>query len=252
MSIRLFEQSFSASHGKGGAFDAALSRALLDSVARGETPEALRLYRPGAVVSFSGHDAAQPGFAQAVRAARAGGFDAALRSAGGRAAVFHEQSIAFAWCIPDPAPRRSVHRRFAETADIFCEALASLGIDARRGAVPGEYCPGDYSVNAGGSVKLMGVGQRLVRGAAYLGGVLVLDDAQRMRDVLRPVYAALELDFDPKTVGAVRDVAPPCSREDVLHALSAAWRRRAELEPGGAFPAALTEAGAAAEAAFRL
>ena len=37
----------------------------------------------------------------------------------------------------------------------------------------------------------MGVGQRLVRGAAHVGGVVVVDQGDRIRDVLLPVYDAL-------------------------------------------------------------
>ena len=67
-------------------------------------------------------------------------------------------------------------------------ALCDLGVDARVGEVEGEYCPGEYSVNARGALKLMGVGQRIVRGAAHVGGVLVVGRSDRTRRVLEPVY----------------------------------------------------------------
>ena len=44
-------------------------------------------------------DRARPGFREAVAAARSGGWEAILRLAGGRAAVFHRETIAFAWCM---------------------------------------------------------------------------------------------------------------------------------------------------------
>ena len=36
-------------------------------------------------------------------------------------------------------------------ADGIASALRGLGVDAHVGAVPGEYCPGDHSVNARGT-----------------------------------------------------------------------------------------------------
>ena len=157
--IALYTESFP----ERAAYDTAVSRALLHAAARGDAGESLRLHLPPDVVAFSVLDRARPGFREAVAAARAGGWDAILRLAGGRAAVFHRETIAFAWCIPDPEPRGSIARRFDWIAAAVARALQSLGVDARVGAVPGEYCPGDHSVNARGARKLMGVGQRLVR-----------------------------------------------------------------------------------------
>ena len=90
--MRVYDRAFPGE----AAYDAAVSRALLLGAAEGAQPECLRLYRPDAVVAFSGSDAARPGFARAVQAARQAGFDAALRLAGGSAAVFHPGALAFA------------------------------------------------------------------------------------------------------------------------------------------------------------
>jgi octanoyl-[GcvH]:protein N-octanoyltransferase len=187
------------------ALDVAVSRALLQRIAAGELPETLRLARPGAMVAFAKQDSAAPGYPDAVRAARARGFDAVLRLAGGRAAVFHEQTIALAHAVPDPAPRAGIHSRFARTAELIARALCRLGVDARVGEVPGEYCPGGYSVNARGTVKLAGIGQRIIAGASHMGGVIVVGGAERVREVLLPVYEALDLPWDPGTAAAVED-----------------------------------------------
>jgi octanoyl-[GcvH]:protein N-octanoyltransferase len=174
-------------------------------VAAGELPETLRLARPAPMVAFAKQDAVAPGYPDAVRAARAGGFDAVLRLAGGRAAVFHEQTIALAHAVPDSEPRAGIHSRFSRTADLIARALARLGVDSRVGEVPGEYCPGGYSVNARDAVKLAGIGQRIIAGASHMGGVIVVGAAERVRDVLVPVYDALDLAWDPGTAGAVED-----------------------------------------------
>ena len=90
-------------------------------------------------------------------------------------------------------------------AEILAAAFRRLGLAARVGAVPGEYCPGTYSVNARGRTKLMGVGQRLVARAAHVGGVVVVGESRRIRDILIPVYEALRLTLDPATVGSLVD-----------------------------------------------
>ena len=70
------------------------------------------------------------------------------------------------------------------------------------GEVPGEYCPGAFSVNARGQVKLAGTAQRLIHGAALLGANVVVGDGAGVRAVVRDVYAALELEWDER--GGVR------------------------------------------------
>jgi len=213
------------------ALDVALSRALLDLVAEGATPATLRLYRPDDVLAFSSLDAAAPGFAIAVAAARAAGFEPALRLAGGRAAAFHRQTLAFAWATPAAESRAGIRERFDAAAALLAAALRRLGVDARVGAVPGEYCPGPHSVNARGLRKLAGIGQRVVRGAAHVGGVLVVRDSARVRAALEPVYTALGLDWDPASAGSVEDEIGTVSCEDVADALRAELAARFELRP---------------------
>jgi octanoyl-[GcvH]:protein N-octanoyltransferase len=183
--------------------DAAVSRATLERVAAGALPETLRLATPGRVVAFAKRDLLAPGYARAAEAARAAGFGAVLRLAGGRAAVFHEGTIELAHAVPDPDPRPGIHERFRTEAELIARALRRLDVDARVGEVPGEYCPGRWSVNEGGRRKLAGIGQRVIHGGAHVGTVLVVEGAASIRAVLEPVYAALELDWDPDTVGAV-------------------------------------------------
>lgn len=190
-------------------------------MARGELPETFRIGRPGAMVAFGKLDLASPRYPDAAHAARAGGFEAVKRLAGGRAAVFHERTVAFAWAGPAKDTWSGTHERFRTAAGIVERALRALGVDARVGEVPREYCPGDYSVNARGRTKLAGIGQRLIRGAWHIGGVIVVDDGERVRDVLVPVYEALGLDWDPATAGAVADEAPGVTWEDAAQALIA-------------------------------
>ena len=238
MRVVVYEQSFP----ERPAFDTALSRALLLAVGEGRSPAALRLYEPGDAVAFSLLDRAQPGFRSAVAAARAQGFDAMLRLAGGRAAVFTRQTLGFAWCIPDPEPRATIAARFDEIAAVVAGALLRLGVDARVGAVPGEYCPGDHSVNARGKVKLAGAGQRIVRDAAHVGGVIVLGGSERIRDVLVPVYQRMGFAWDPTTVGSLEDEVGAVSHSAVVEALLAELGKAHALERAPLAPRLLAAA----------
>jgi lipoate-protein ligase A len=223
--IRLFRESFPGRP----AFDTAVSRALMLRVSAGDIPETLRLYRPDAIVAFAKRDTLEPGFRDAVRAARGAGFDAVVRLAGGRAAVFHEQTIALARAVPERDPTSRTFARFEETAETLASAFRALGVDARVGEVPLEYCPGGYSVNAGGRTKLAGIGQRLVARAAHVGGVVVAGGARRVRDVLVPVYSALRLDWNPETVGSVEDECG-ATWEEVERAIVEEFSRLYQLE----------------------
>jgi octanoyl-[GcvH]:protein N-octanoyltransferase len=206
------------------ALDVAVSRATLERVAAGELPETLRVARPGPVVAFAKLDLLAPGYPAAVEAAREAGFGSVRRLAGGRAAVFHAGTLELAHAVADPDPRPGIHDRFETEATLVAEALRSLGLDARVGEVPGEYCPGRWSVNEAGATKLAGTGQRVIHGGAHVGTVLVAEDPASIRSVLVPVYAALGLDWDPATVGAVER-----PWETVRAALLDAYASRYEL-----------------------
>lgn len=210
--------------------DTAVSHATLRLVAAGRLPETLRIHRPGRVVAFGPRDRTAPGFGAAVEAAGRRGFGTVERLAGGRAAVFHEGTIAVSWAIPDPRAREGIRSRFEALAGIVAHSLRELGVDARIGEVPGEYCPGEHSVNARGRTKLMGVGQRIVDGAAHVGGVIVVEGTETIREVLRPVYSALDLEWDPATVGSVVEEAPGLGWDVVVKGLMDSFGRRHDLE----------------------
>jgi octanoyl-[GcvH]:protein N-octanoyltransferase len=208
----------------------AISRTILGRVAAGELPPTVRIHRPGNEVAFGRQDLASPGYEAAARAARAAGFAAVERLAGGRAAVFHQGTIAIARAYSDPQPPKRTYARFEEMAEVIVNALRSMGVDARVGEIPGEYCPGAYSVNARAATKVAGIGQRMIRGGAHLGGVIVASGGRDVANVLEPVYRALELDWDPRTSGSLaeelgRDVDPG----EVEEALIAELGKRYEL-----------------------
>jgi lipoate-protein ligase A len=226
--LRLLRDSFE----NDPALDTAVSRALMQRVAAGELPETLRIATPATTVAFAKRDAVAPGYDEAVRAARAQGFEATLRLAGGRAAVFHEGTMEIGHAMPDEEPRAGIHLRFEATAGRLARALRQVGVDARVGEVEGEYCPGRYSVNARGAVKLAGIGQRIVGGGSHTGVVLVVEGEQRVNDVIGPVYAALCLDWDPAASGSVRSESAGATWSSVRDALIAEYAQEYDLIEG--------------------
>jgi octanoyl-[GcvH]:protein N-octanoyltransferase len=214
------------------ALDVALAAALLADVAAGHRAPALRVYRPSPTVAFGRRDAFLPGFARAAAAARRRGFTPVLRAQGGRAAAYDED------CVVLDEVQRSAHSlsgieaRFAAEAERHSRALAALGVDARVGEVPGEYCPGAFTVSARGQTKLVGSAQRIVRGGWLLSTVVVCNGSARLRAVLSDVYDALELSWDPQTVGSVTDEVRGVGIEDVEAALLASYDRDYRLLAG--------------------
>jgi octanoyl-[GcvH]:protein N-octanoyltransferase len=208
------------------AYELAVSHALLTRVAARELPTTLRIYRPSPAVAFGKLDTLRPGFAAALEASRAHGYEPVLRLPGGHAAAYHRQSLCVdvVWALDDPIP--GTHTRFATEGKRLADALRTLGVDARVGEVAGEYCPGEYSVNARGRVKLVGTAQRVVRGAALLGASIVVGDGAGVRAVLDDVYAALEFEWDAATAGAI-DEEVPTTVEAVRAAVAAAY----DIEP---------------------
>jgi octanoyl-[GcvH]:protein N-octanoyltransferase len=213
--VRLIRQSFP----EPPVLDTAVSHAILRGVSDGTQPDTLRIHRQGLVVAFGPLDRLSPGYGRAIDAARARGFGAIQRLAGGRAAVFHDQTIALSWAVSDPQPRLHITDRFELVSSILAAALRDLGVDARVGEVPGEYCPGAHSVNARGKSKLVGLGQRILLHAAHVGGVVVVAGGDRIREVLIPVYDALGLEWVPETAGSVQDEVPGASWERVEEAI---------------------------------
>jgi octanoyl-[GcvH]:protein N-octanoyltransferase len=211
--------------------DVAMAHALLELVAAGQRPPVVRCYRPHPTVAFGRRDRFLEGFSDAAAEARRHRFTPVIRGAGGRAAAYHQGCLIFDEVMSAGASTVGIRERFANDAGWQAEALRGLGVDARVGEVPGEYCPGEFSVNARGRVKLIGAAERIVRGSWLHSSVVVVESAGPIRLVLTDVYAALGLDWDPKTTGAVEDEAPGVGLDDVRRALLDAYAARYELVP---------------------
>ena len=232
------------------SLEVAVAHALVERVNEGGLGSLLRLYRPSPTVAFGRLDALRPGYGAAVAAARAHGFEPVLRAPGGHAVAYHEGCLGIDEVLGEADPIAGMHHRFARSGERLADALRTLGVDSRVGRVPDEFCPGDFTVNARGAVKLVGTAQRVVRHASLLAASVVVRDAGPIREVLRDVYRALELSWDPRTAGAVADEVPGVTVDDVERAVldaygltvepraldTATLERARELEPRHVVP----------------
>lgn len=200
---------------------AALGPALIDLHSERAEPgqEYLRIYRTPPVLAFTGRDCASPGIHAAARAATEHGFAPVRRAPGGRAAAHHHGALCLDHVGGFDGAGLQITQRFARFAELAAAALATLGVAAGVGAVPGEYCPGEYSVHDGHGHKLLGSAQRLTRTGWLFSTVIIVSDPEPLRDVLVDVSAALELDFDPASVGAVGTAVPGVGEDAVRTAL---------------------------------
>ena len=211
---------------------AALGPALLRTAPR-EGTNWLRCYSPPETAAFTGLDRLAPGFAGAREAALRHGFHPVQRGSGGRMAAYHRNCLCLDVVLADAgAAALDPWIGLAALATELVELLRGVGIDARAGEVPGEYCPGRFSVNVDGRVKLAGTAARRVRGATLISAVLMVGDVEPIRAVTTEVYAALPFAFRPDTVGAAADHLPGLTVDVLVRELLARAASQAELIEG--------------------
>ena len=187
------------------ADDQARSEALLARIARGELDSALRIWAPAPALALSRLDELRPGVERARDIAVAAGYEPVRRVSGGHAVVLGWGSFCVA--IGEPAHTfEGTQERYERLTAALVAAFAELGIDAEQGELDGEWCPGAWSIRSGGA-KLAGLAQRAIKGAAWAEAVVELSRADGARDLLREVYAALDLPLDPVTFGSVSEAA---------------------------------------------
>jgi lipoate-protein ligase A len=199
--------------------DVEASTAALAALGEPGAEARLRVHRPRPTAAFSRVDSLAPGFPAAQDAARAHGFVPVVRPAGGRLAAYHQGALVLDLVAPHLEARRYIRERFHTAAEALAGGLRELGVDARVGPVPGEYCPGDFSVNAGGATKLVGTAQRLTRHGLLFSAVVLVADPEPVRAVLRAAYAALEFAWAPASVGCVAASVPGVTVDEVAEVL---------------------------------
>ena len=219
----------------GAAADLDFALELLRKVQAGQAGPMLRLYRPAPTMAFGQRDTHLPGFEAAARACREQGFEPLVRKAGGRAAAYHEGTLVIDHLEPHADAIAGAKARFSFFGDLLAEALRSAGVDAGVGEIPGEYCPGEFSIHGrdpavpGRRIKLVGTAQRVVSGGWLFSSVIVVENSAPIRAVLEASYAALGLEWDPATAGAVNDLVPALGVEAVEKAVIDTYARYASL-----------------------
>jgi octanoyl-[GcvH]:protein N-octanoyltransferase len=219
--------------------DVALSHALLDAVAAGRRGPALRVYRPGPTAAFGRLDVLRPGFAAARDVARELGLVPLVRSAGGHAAPYDDRSLVVEHLTPAEDVTSGLEERFAAHSARLAAVLEGLGADPRVGALAGEYCPGAHSIHVGGRLKVVGIAQRAVRRGAMTSAIVTVSDGPALRTMVAALYAALGLEVDPSTAGALDEVLPGVTVETVAAAIRDSYGDVVPAVPG---PALVAEA----------
>jgi octanoyl-[GcvH]:protein N-octanoyltransferase len=179
----------------------------LASLRLGE-PGVMRLRRPQPTAAFSPQDTTHPDYESIKVQVRANGFEPIERGTGGRLTMFDEKSLAITLVSPHADPYPHMTARYDLFAGAIAEALGQLGIDARVGELPHEYCPGKYSINAGGRVKLVGIAQRMNKCCFQMGAIIAVERSDKACAAITQAYHAMGLPFDASTYGAIADARP--------------------------------------------
>lgn len=221
---------------RGTAADLEHGISLLQAARNGQLSPTLRFYVPQPTVAFGQRDTRLPGFEAAREACLGHGFTPLVRRAGGRAAAYHQGCLIVDHVEPADDSIAGTKQRFAFFADLLAEALRSTGVDAGVGEIPGEYCPGEYTVhglratdNIDTALKLVGTAQRVVSGAWLFSSSIVVEDSASIRAVLTDVYAALDLEWNTATAGAAEDLVTGLTVDAVRTAVLTAYSAHATL-----------------------
>jgi octanoyl-[GcvH]:protein N-octanoyltransferase len=180
---------------------------------------AVRAWTPHRQVVFGRRDARAEGYERAKQAAEERDFPSIERSVGGRAVAYTGSTVAFARA--EPPDGTDIQRRYTRATTDVQVALDRLGVRARAGEPPKSFCPGSHSLQADG--KIAGLAQRVTGDGALVAGIVLTRDAEETVDVLDPVYTALDVPFDPDSVGSIEraggESAPETVTDEIEHAL---------------------------------
>ena len=203
------------------AEDQAISQDMLEQVASGESPGALRIWRPVPALALSRLDELRPGAGRARELARTAGFDTARRVSGGHAVVLGRGSFCVGFAEP-AVSFEGTQLRYRRLVSALIGTFAGLGVEAQQAELPDEWCPGAWSI-CSGTVKLAGLAQRAIRGAAWAEAVIELARDDAARALFPQVYAALDLPLATSTLGSLSEiVGRELAFEDLAEPLEAA------------------------------
>ena len=205
--------------------------ALLLRAPAAEWSQLVHIYVPhGPTVAFSGRDLRSPGIAAATKVARAAGFEPVVRSPGGRMVAYDSGAVVIDHLDRATGIRHAGSATFAANAGSHVQVLRGLGdVDARVGEVDGEYCPGEYSINVGGTTKVVGSAQRVTATGSLFSTVVQVVVSDRVRAVITDVSAALGYDLRESSIAGLADYVPGLTAEEVAAAFETDYRDRLGL-----------------------
>ena len=183
-----------------GAFQLAVTEAVIDAVGQRKAPATLRMYSwsRDAVILGIGQSASQLDF----EACREAGCDILRRISGGTAVYHDRNTVSFQLVLPDGHPNLTydIHRNYRLIAEIAVSMLASFGVQTRLASISeagGDAPPSGleaicfsslspYEILAGNR-KLVGLAQVRRRTVSALQGMVYLrnDPAKSVRLVSR-------------------------------------------------------------------
>ena len=211
--------------------DRAVTRRLVDHVEESGEP-AVRAWAPPRQVAFGRRDATADGYDRAREAALEHGFEPVERSVGGHAVAYTGDTVAFVYAVPvaDGDARVGIQSRYDDALNRLQGAFEAMGVPVRQGEPDDAFCPGDHSLQRDG--KIVGLAQRVTGGSAVVGGCVVVSEADEtgLARVLEPVYDALEVPFDPASVGSVEGAGGPGDPGVVADALGGAFAGEEAVE----------------------
>ncbi|MFC7494241.1 MULTISPECIES: hypothetical protein [unclassified Nocardioides] len=218
-------------HHQSAALDLLQPAVLVRSPFAADAANLIDVYRPqNPTVAFSARDLRSPGIADAVQAATHGGFGCVVRSPGGRVVAYDSGAVVIDHIMSLPLRGSGPAGVFAENAHHHLAVLRSLcKADLRVGEVEDEYCPGEFSINVGGTAKVVGSAQRVTSRAALFSTVVQVEMTDRVRDVLIAVSAALGYPLRASSIAGLAEVEPGLGVAVVADALRTDYRIRLSL-----------------------
>ena len=132
--------------------------------------------------------------------------------------MFDENALGITIIAPHAAPHQHMMMRYGILSAAIATGLHTLDIDARVGELPNEYCPGKFSINAEGRIKLVGVAQRMNQHCVQMGAIISVIRSVEACAGIAEAYRGMGLNFDPDTYGAITDLKPSLTYAEVKSA----------------------------------
>lgn len=207
--------------------DRSITRQLVDVVESRDEP-VVRVWTPPKQIAFGRRDTAADGYERARRIAIEDGYEPIEREVGGSAVAYTGETVAFAYGVPTETGRKRIDRRYQDVEAMLIRALETAGASVTWGEPEASFCPGDHSVQGDG--KIAGIAQRVRRKSALVGGYVIVtkSDKTAVSDVLDPIYSAIDIPFEPGSVGCVERAGGPNDVGAVVEAIEESFVGDAE------------------------